>query len=837
MSHQITVRYADGVTRSMAVADDQSILDAADDNSVPIVSECQSGVCGTCVGRCVSGSVDAGHTPGLSAQEREEGRILTCQARAQSDCMIELDYPFSGNAAHLVSGTATLTALERLSANTMRLALDVSDLPETLTYRPGQFAQLNVPETAAWRSYSFVTAKAQSNVLEFLIRLQPDGAMSDYLRSRAKPGDKIGIRGGKGSFYLREARSPVLLVAGGTGLSGILAIAEQLADQKHAAAVRLLYGATEEADLVLTDRLQALEARMADFKWQAIVQRPTGQWQGRTGLVTDLLDDDVLGHGRMDAYLCGPAKMVEAVRHRLDDLGRHDLDLYFEKFLPTGLRKVAREAETPVVDAQRLRKAGAGVAIVIGGSIAGMATARVLADQYDRVIVLEKDQVHRRMEGRPGAAQGWHLHHLLIAGQRQLETVFPGIIGDMERAGAFRVDMGEQYRIMLAGSWKKPVQSNIEIICAGRPLLEWCVRRRLDDEPRIEYRYGCEVTDLVIDSSTNEICGVVNRRDGETEAIAAAFVVDASGKNTPVPSLLGRHGYPTPDIEEDCLNCFYSSMQHKVPEGRAWDDKVMVIAYAHRPYQRYYAAQYYTDTSRRTLSTSLVGYNCYDPPRNAEEFREFARRMPTALIGEEIDDLEPCSDVYNFRYPEMRRYHYARLKNLPSGLFAIGDSLCSADPVSGAGMTKALLEVDALRTLLGKSTPSHPAFVSRYYRRVAKIADRVWFVVREQNLRYPWIKDGASKRPFYFRCLNWYVDRVLELAHEDPDMYRLYLAMTHLISSPTVLMHPVVMAKVLGNWAKTKFTFGETLVERNFGQQRKRETGHLPLADADPRLK
>jgi 2-polyprenyl-6-methoxyphenol hydroxylase-like FAD-dependent oxidoreductase len=461
---------------------------------------------------------------------------------------------------------------------------------------------------------------------------------------------------------------------------------------------------------------------------------------------------------------------------------------------------------------------GRGVAVVIGGSIAGMAAARVLADHYERVIVLEKDQVHRRMEGRPGAAQGWHLHHLLIAGQRELDAIFPGVIDDMVREGAFRVDMGEQYRLMLAGAWKKAVHSGIEIICAGRPLLEWCVRRRLDDAPRIEYCYGQDVTDLVMDEEAGAVRGVVSFHDGKSEIIPAEFIVDASGKNTPVPGLLARHGFPVPEIEEDRIRCFYSSMQHKVPPDRTWTDKVMIIAYAHRPYQRYYAAQYYTDTSRTVLCTSLIGYNCYDPPRNGEEFRDFARRMPTQVVGDELDGLEPCSQVHNFRYPEMRRYHYERLKKHPSGLIAVGDAFASADPVSGAGMTKALLEVGQLRAMLASGMPSRTGFVPQYYRRAAKIADRVWFVVREQNLRYPWIKDVEKKRPFYFRLLNWYVDRTLELAHEDPATYRLYLEMTHFISPPSVLLRPALMAKVLGKWARTKLAFRRTLIERNFGQ-------------------
>jgi hypothetical protein len=293
-------------------------------------------------------------------------------------------------------------------------------------------------------------------------------------------------------------------------------------------------------------------------------------------------------------------------------------------------------------------------------------------------------------------------------------------------------------------------------------------------------------------------------------------VVDASGKNTPVSAILKRMGLSAPESEEDCVNCFYSTMQHKVPPARAWTDKVMVICYAHRPFQQYYAAQYYTDTSRTVLSTSLVGYNCYEPPRNAEEFREFARRMPSQALGDELDGLEPCSQVFNFRYPEMRRYHYARVKDLPSGLVAIGDALASADPVSGLGMTKALLEMDVLRSLLRERDPHGPGFSRRFFARAEKISNRMWFLVREQNLRYPWIKDVEKKRTFYFRAHNWYVDRVLELLHEDPDVYRLYLSVTHFIAPPTVLLRPSLVLKVLARWLKSRALMQPSLIERNF---------------------
>ena len=832
MQHDVTVRYADGVEKRFPARADETLLEAAEAHGVPIVSACQSGVCGTCVARCSAGSVTLGHALGLSPQEKEDGRILSCQGRAQSACTIEVDYPYAANAASLVVGEVVVRAVEQLSPGACLLSLDLSALPAPVRYRGGQFAELCVPsggspatdamaDASAWRSYSFAHAARDGDTCEFLVRLLPSGVMSDYLRHRAQPGDRLGFRGAKGGFHVRDAQRPIVLIAGGTGLSAVLALAEDVLALHSGKPVHLIYGVTVASDLVLTERLDDLAARAPDFTWEAVVRDGPHNRHGASGLVTDRLTVERCADGEAEVYACGPPAMIDAVRNWL---AAHDLQhvpLYHEKFVSSGHRSSASVATArPPHDLAAFAAAGRGTALVIGGSIAGMAAAKVLTETFARVIVLEQDPDHRRREGRPGAAQGWHLHHLLIAGQRQLETVFPGIIDDMVRAGAFKVDMGEQYRLMLAGSWKKVVKSGIEIVCAGRPLLEWCVRRRLDHEAAIDYRYEHDVVDIVLDATGGNVIGVEVVHDGERTFVAAEFVIDAGGKNTPVPQLLYRHGLEAPALEEDCINCFYSTMLHRVPADRAWQDKVMVICYAHRPQQQYYAAQYYLDQSRTVLSTSLVGYNCYRPPRNATEFREFARLMPSPVIGDELDGLVPDSPVYNFRYPTMQRFHYEDLRRPPAGLVALGDAYASADPVSGAGMTKALLELDVLRTLLGSGTARDQRFVRRYYRSIARIADRVWSVIREQNLRYPWIKDVERKRGRFFRARNWYIDRVLERMHEDPDMYRLYLAVTHFVAPPAVMLRPRVVAKVLWTWARTRLTRGQTLIERNFDSAR-----------------
>lgn len=812
---QVNVGYSDGTHKIMPVRPDQTMLDAAEEHGVAIVNECQSGICGTCVASCTAGTYEMGRTEGLSDVERAARKILTCQTYATSDCRIELQYPADDNAALLVTGDALVTGVELISPSTALLRVDISGWGKALHYKAGQFAQLQVPGTDIWRNYSYAHPADRGGELEFIIRLLPDGVMSNYLRDRAKPGDRIPLRCSKGSFYLRPVVRPVILIAGGTGLSAILAMAQSL-DGHTSQPVYLLYGVTDAADLCKLDELRELQRRVAAVDVRVTVVESSDEWDGRTGLVTDLLDERMLAGGDADVYLCGPAPMVEATRSWLGDNGFHRVGLYYEKFVPSGAAKsrTAVRLDQAGLDVDDIRRRGRGTAVIIGGSIAGIAAAKVCSETFERVIVLEQDDAHRRREGRPGAAQGWHLHHLLTAGQIELDRFFPGIVDDMVREGAFKVDMAAQYRIRLGGSWKKPGTSDIEIVCAGRPLLEWCVRRRLDNEPRIDFRYEAEVTDLVLDRANHSIIGVAV---GEgAQVIPAEFVVDASGKNTRVPEFLDRLGIGAPEVEQDIINCFYSTMQHRVPPERQWQDKVMVICYAYRPFEDTYAAQYYTDSSRTLLSTSLVAYNCYSPPRTAKEFREFADRMPSPIVGENIDGLEPASPIYNFRYPNMLRLHYEKKRNLPRALVAVGDAYTSADPVSGLGMSLALKEVRAMQVLLAKYGPGHRDLPRRYYRSIAKMADTAWFVIREQNLRFNWMKDVEKKRPFYFGVLTWYMDRLLELVHDDLDAYREFLAVVHLVKPPLALMKPGIARRALGKWARTRLSGEKTLIARNY---------------------
>ena len=75
-------------------------------------------------------------------------------------------------------------------------------------------------------------------------------------------------------------------------------------------------------------------------------------------------------------------------------------------------------------------------AVVLGGSLAGLLAARILADHFDEVTVIERDAYTETTAARKGIPQANHVHGLLVRGRQILEELFPGVQDEMIAAGA-----------------------------------------------------------------------------------------------------------------------------------------------------------------------------------------------------------------------------------------------------------------------------------------------------------------------------------------------------------------------------------------------------------------
>ncbi|QQE81724.1 benzoate 1,2-dioxygenase electron transfer component BenC [Pseudomonas putida] len=332
MSFQIALNFEDGVTRFIEASGHETVADAAYRQGINIPLDCRDGACGTCKCKAESGRYDLGDNfieDALSADEIAEGYVLTCQMRAESDCVVRIPASSQLCKTEQASFQAAISDVRQLSASTIALSIKGESL-NRLAFLPGQYVNLTVPGSDQSRAYSFSSLQKDGEV-SFLIRNVPGGLMSSFLTSLAKAGDNMSLAGPLGSFYLRPIQRPLLLLAGGTGLAPFTAMLEKIAEQGSEHPLHLIYGVTNDFDLVELDRLHALAALIPNFTFSACVANPESHYPQK-GYVTQHIEPCHLNDGDVDVYLCGPPPMVEAVSQYIREQGITPANFYYEKF-------------------------------------------------------------------------------------------------------------------------------------------------------------------------------------------------------------------------------------------------------------------------------------------------------------------------------------------------------------------------------------------------------------------------------------------------------------------------------------------------------------------------
>ena len=331
MTHQIALQFEDGVTRFIDAKATETVADAAYRQGVNLPLDCRDGACGTCKCFAESGRYEMGDyiDDALSDAEAKNGFVLTCQMRAQSDCVVRVPASSAVCRTQQARFEAAISRVEQLSPSTIALSLRGEALNK-LAFLPGQYVNLQVPGSTATRAYSFSSLPRDGEV-SFLIRNVSGGLMSSFLTQLAKAGDAMTLTGPLGSFYLRDIQRPLLLLAGGTGLAPFTAMLEKIAEQGTPHPVHLIYGVTHDADLVEMDKLQAFAARIPQFTFTACVASVDSAWP-KKGYVTQHLEPAHLHDGEVDVYLCGPPPMVEAVSQAIRERGLQPVNFFYEKF-------------------------------------------------------------------------------------------------------------------------------------------------------------------------------------------------------------------------------------------------------------------------------------------------------------------------------------------------------------------------------------------------------------------------------------------------------------------------------------------------------------------------
>ncbi|TDV41017.1 2-polyprenyl-6-methoxyphenol hydroxylase-like FAD-dependent oxidoreductase [Actinophytocola oryzae] len=419
--------------------------------------------------------------------------------------------------------------------------------------------------------------------------------------------------------------------------------------------------------------------------------------------------------------------------------------------------------------------------------MAGILAARVLAETYERVTVVERDRFHADADHRRGVPQGHHFHTLLLRGTRLLDTLFPGLSDELVEAGAVRTNLLGQARVVLAGHELCRVTTG-HTIQLTRPLLDRHVRARLAAVPNVKLLDGCEVGGLR--TTGDRVTGVrVAHRTGRVvaETITADLVVDAMGRAGRTASWLPGLGFDAPPQERIKADIAYVSRLVRFPEhARPADQLVLVGAVPGRPRGFILGRQ---EDDRWMLT--VVGMAGDHPPTDDAGLLDFVATAAPADVMASIRAAEPVEEPSTHRFPASVWRHYERLRRFPAGLLAFGDSICSFNPVYGQGMTVAALEADALRRCLADGEQD---LARRFHRAAARIVAPAWQLNAGGDLALPEIE---GHRPLSVRLVNRYVARLQRIAEHDPVVAATFLRVAGLLAPPSSMMAPRILARAL----------------------------------------
>lgn len=443
-------------------------------------------------------------------------------------------------------------------------------------------------------------------------------------------------------------------------------------------------------------------------------------------------------------------------------------------------------------------------AVIIGASIAGLATARALSKHFEKVTLVERDDLQEHIAAsttanneilgvtpsRKGVPQGSHGHGLLATGFNILHSYFPALMQDLVSQGANLGDITGDFLWHQFGVWKLRSDCGLRGIIASRPLLENGIRRHLLASQDVELVSGHEVLQPIYDTASKRVTGIElrPRLGGKIRSLEADLVVDASGRASRSPRWLEQWGFSCVEEELIRIEMGYASAHFERRSADVCGTLGAVIASTPPTFSR--GGSLMAIEGGHWLVTLTGALRDY-PPTDLESYRQFALSLPSSVVHEVIADRQPLTQITQHRFPANRRLRYERLKDFPKGYLVLGDAICSFNPVYGQGMSVGLMEAVALDDCLsaGRQRLSH-----RFFKKAAAIADNPWAIAAGEDLRYPSVE---GKRPFGSRWINRYMERAHRRAGTDEVVLRRFFEVANLLQSPAAMLSPPIAWRVL----------------------------------------
>jgi len=331
--------------KKVFVTQKQSLLDAALQQGLDWPHDCKFGTCGSCKCKLIKGKIkptsDYSYT--LTEEELKDDYFLACQSRLTMDSVIEVDL---GNIVRVPpkKSDAIVKHFEMLTSDIMKVVIETEDEVEHSAL-PGMWAELSIEGLDRPRSYSFASAPQNENPKEFtfFIRKVPGGKFTEWLFDEKRESKQcVTINGPFGSFYLRDKSTPIVCIAGGSGLAPIKSLLEGGVLDQIKRDVVFLFGARTQDDLYCVEELNKIKNNWnKDYNFDFVpvlnMEPEDSNWKGGRGFVTDYFEENYITKKNLNisdwqGYLCGPPPMVDAALELLQKHGIKNEEIFYDKF-------------------------------------------------------------------------------------------------------------------------------------------------------------------------------------------------------------------------------------------------------------------------------------------------------------------------------------------------------------------------------------------------------------------------------------------------------------------------------------------------------------------------
>ena len=427
--------------------------------------------------------------------------------------------------------------------------------------------------------------------------------------------------------------------------------------------------------------------------------------------------------------------------------------------------------------------------------MAGLLAARVLADHFEQVILLERDKFPPPGSNRKGVPQGKHTHVLLERGRQIMEKYLPGLTEDLIQLGANRIaDASQDIAWFQSGQFHRPGASGISGIGVSRPTLESVVRTHVLSLPNVHCVEKCNVTGLITTADKSRVTGVqriLSEHNNTEETMTADLVVDAGGRGSRSPKWLETLGYRQPQVEEVKIGLGYTScFYHRERAHMPGHDGIVFLT---TPPNKRLGVMLAQDGNRWVVT--LGGYLGDHVPTNYPEFIESAKNLPAPDIYNIIKDTKLLSGPEAYKFTANLWRHYEKLTLFPEGFLVFGDALCSFNPIYGQGMTVAAMESEVLDACLIKGEKK---IAERFFAKVSKIISPSWDTAVGSDLSFAEVE---GHRTPLVRFLNWYISKLHLAAHHDAEVSIAFLKVINMTAPPPSILHPKILWRVIrGNF-------------------------------------